>query len=288
MRYSPHHASSLHSIGPSMIERYHPHLRARKKALTVCSSELLAKVDKDAEKRAHVGSGKRCTVPLKLHSTIEKLMVDTVQLLRRYTDLASALDIVKHRRVTLLPPSTWDDRNDRLTMDTYRTLKGYKTLLALCMSTRVETYHHWKVSAPGPTGVCIYFNRRGLTQAMRQPNMRMRAVKYLTIAKLRDNAPQAALLPFLKRSAFSDEGEYRFVYSSRHDEDGLKTVPIDLAVIERVSLSPWMPPTLAETIIGIIGELAPEAKFDVFQSKLIDNRSWRRFAKSFDPMTDEA
>jgi hypothetical protein len=62
---------------------------------------------------------------------------------RRYTDLASALHILHNSCLTLLSPETWDDRNDSYFVSEYKQLKGVKTLLAICIADREETYHHW-------------------------------------------------------------------------------------------------------------------------------------------------
>ena len=72
-------------------------------------------------------------------------MTESTTVFRRYTDLASLLDMLRRGAITLLRPDTWDDRNDRLMMKTYADCLELKTLLALCLTSRGETYHHWKV-----------------------------------------------------------------------------------------------------------------------------------------------
>ncbi len=53
--------------------------------------------------------------------------------LRRYTDLPALLHLLKHRKITLLDPSTWDDTNDSYYLLKYKERKGLKTVLALCL-----------------------------------------------------------------------------------------------------------------------------------------------------------
>ena len=59
----------------------------------------------------------------KLHS-----MTESSKVFRRYTDLASLLDLLQRRAITLLRPESWDDRNDRLMMETYARHLELKTL----------------------------------------------------------------------------------------------------------------------------------------------------------------
>jgi hypothetical protein len=58
--------------------------------------------------------------------------------LRRYTDLAATLRILKTKAVTLLPPDMWDDQNDRNLMLAYQKANNYKTVLALCFAQSAE------------------------------------------------------------------------------------------------------------------------------------------------------
>jgi hypothetical protein len=70
---------------------------------------------------------------------------------RRYTNLASALHILRNKCLTLLSPATWDDRNDAFFMAEYKRLKEAKTVLAICFAVREETYHHWQIFSHGRT-----------------------------------------------------------------------------------------------------------------------------------------
>jgi hypothetical protein len=49
------------------------------------------------------------------------------------------------KKIILLDPSSWEDRNDSFYMEKYREMKRLKTLLAMCFTTKPETFHHWKV-----------------------------------------------------------------------------------------------------------------------------------------------
>jgi hypothetical protein len=201
--------------------------------------------------------------------------------LRRYTDLASLLDLLQRRSITLLPPGTWDDRNDRLMMETYRTSAKLETLLALCLTSRGETYHHWKVFTEKDGGVCIHFQRAGFSELMSAANVRVRSMKYLRLDQLDANKLPAKDLPFLKRLAFKDEGEVRAVYENKARETDLKRINIDFGIIDRITLNPWMPKSVADSVRTTVESLTKGANFEVVHSSLIDARGWRRFAQEY-------
>lgn len=209
-------------------------------------------------------------------------MTESTTVFRRYTDLASLLDMLRRRTITLLRPDTWDDRNDRLMMKTYADCLDLKTLLALCLTSRGETYHHWKVFTDKSNGVCIHFRRDEFKQAMRAAGVRVEKVRYLKLEQLVADDHPIETLPFLKRFGFGDEGEYRAVYKNKVAEDHLKQVKIDLNIIERISLNPWMPKSVFESVRATIEAQRQGAAFTVNHSSLIDNQRWRQFASRYE------
>jgi hypothetical protein len=208
-------------------------------------------------------------------------MTESTTILRRYTDLASLVDIIQTSEITLLPPSGWDDRNDRLMMETYKSCKKLQTLLALCLTRKGETYHHWKVFADNSNGVCIHFKRPQFTLAMKSAGVNVGTVRYLKIDELDSEEINIRRLPYCKRLAFRDEGEIRAVYENVQKENVLKRVPISLDIIEKVSLSPWMPKTVAASVITMLENLSVQRALYISQSNLIDARGWRQFAEKY-------
>ncbi|MFG6489603.1 hypothetical protein ACG04R_23205 [Roseateles sp. BYS78W] len=166
-------------------------------------------------------------------------------------------------------------------METYRKAKGLETLLALCLSERAETYHHWKVFTDRNNGVCILFHRTKLRDAMKKSKVNLRRMSYLTFSELDAETIPTARLPYLKRFAFKDEGEVRAVYENAKKEAELKKVPIDLGVIEGISLNPWMAKPVADSIIAIIEQMTPNLPFEITRSNLIESRVWRKFAEKY-------
>lgn len=207
-------------------------------------------------------------------------MTESTRIFRRYTDLASLLDLLRRKAVTLLPPSTWDDRNDRLMMQTYAECKRLPTLRALCLTSRGETYHHWKVFTDRSNGVCINFERNGFTRAMENSKVKFKKVRYLKLHEL-DTKHPITQLPFLKRFGYGDEGEYRAIYESLTPEEGPKLVDINLDIIASISLNPWMPETVFDSVRASILAVCNRLQCPVSHSTLIESQRWRDFALQY-------
>src|SRR5207247_8068288 len=95
-----------------------------------------------------------------------KAATPPVTILRRYSSVASLLALLQDKKLTLLSPSLWEDRNDAFYMGEYKSKKELRTLLALCFTESDESYHHWRVFTHGADGVCIHFKREALLQAL--------------------------------------------------------------------------------------------------------------------------
>jgi hypothetical protein len=100
--------------------------------------------------------------------------------LRRYTDIPALVSLLTDRKITLLDPKSWDDRNDTNFLKLYKRENNLQTLLALCFTQTDERYHHWSVFAAGTAGVCIRFDRAAFLQALeKHDGLRKGSVRYL-------------------------------------------------------------------------------------------------------------
>ncbi|MCK4207395.1 DUF2971 domain-containing protein [Brucella pituitosa] len=202
----------------------------------------------------------------------------TENTLRRYTNLASALHILHNRCLTLLSPETWDDRNDAYFMSEYKRLKSVKTVLAICIADREETYHHWQVFSRGADGVCIEFDREELLAAFDAAGgISHRYVDYELVTKA--NAMREVdleILPFTKRWPYGDEREYRAIYVNTDKEMLAFPVPLALAAIKRITLSPWLAPALVEPVKKTLKSLPGCNGLRIYRSTLIDNKPWKK------------
>jgi hypothetical protein len=195
--------------------------------------------------------------------------------LRRYTELPALIHMLKYRQLTLLDPSSWDDKNDSHFLSLYREKCKLKSVLALCFTKAPETYHHWRVFAPGSAGVCIQFDSSALQSAVtKTQGVRMESVEYLTLPKIRGAKLKKATLPFIKRFAFQPEDEVRMLWESKTEDRKYLPVPFPLSAISRVTLSPWVYPTLGDEVRALLRTIEGCAKLHVFKSTLISNAEW--------------
>lgn len=195
--------------------------------------------------------------------------------LYRYTNLASALDIVRTGELTLLNPRTWPDQNDVYYLTQYEYRLRLTSLCALCFTSAAETSHHWSSFAPGGDGVRLLFDRTALERDLnRVPGATLRKVEYYRIDEIDRFRAQPELWPFLKRHPYRGEEEVRALYCSRDTHDLVKRVALSPGTLIEVALSPNLPPGLkgsvAESIRGV--SMFPGLRF--IHSTLLANSRW--------------
>ena len=199
--------------------------------------------------------------------------------LRRYTDLAAAIRMLKTRSITLLSPSSWDDKNDKNLMAAYQRHIQHKTVLALCFAEAAETYHHWKVFCPGKDGICIVFEKARLISALPKAELQHSLVRYYTLKKLREHEPTPERVPFSKRAAYRDEKEFRLLFSCADQELKSKDFEFPVAAIGRVIVNPWLADPLVDTVREVINTIPGFETLDVLQSRVTDGPAWKAFAQ---------
>jgi Protein of unknown function (DUF2971) len=198
----------------------------------------------------------------------------------RYTNFMSLMDILVHRRLTLLNPKLWDDHNDAWSLEWYRRAKSFKSVLALCFSECSQTYQHWKVFSPGEAGVCIEFDKESLVRQIRkQKGLVCRSVAYYKQRELEDRIARDTLdvddLPFVKGSRFSNEKEFRVIFGDKSKELETKSIEVELGCINRVTLGPWLPQPLRETVKATIRDIYDSGGLKVVSSTLTDSKKWK-------------
>jgi hypothetical protein len=199
--------------------------------------------------------------------------------LRRYTNLAATLDVLQKRRLTLLSPSTWDDRNDAFFMSAFKARTNARSVLALCFAEASETYHHWRVFSHGSDGVCIELDKEALIGSLGgDKRIRYGTVTYKMINDVSAGGVETKDLPFLKRYPYRDEKEFRLLYIDMEEIKEFHYVPISLQNIVRVTLSPWMPKPLSDTVVETLRGLEDCGGLAIYRSTLIENERWKRVA----------
>ncbi|WP_026867794.1 hypothetical protein [Hyphomicrobium zavarzinii] len=198
--------------------------------------------------------------------------------LRRYTSLVAAIQILRQRKLTLLNPELWDDRNDVYTMRKYQEAVQARSILALCFAQQFETYHHWRVFSQGMDGVCLEFDRERLIQAFAGiPHVRHGSVEYYELRKLGKAPPTVNDLPFIKRFPYQDEKEFRIVYVDNEHLLSFKEFDVDLAAIARINLSPWMPKPLSDSVKATIRSIPGCKSIKLNRSTLVENEQWKGY-----------
>ncbi|MEZ5211391.1 DUF2971 domain-containing protein [Gordonia sp. PP30] len=206
-------------------------------------------------------------------------------ILKRYTTLSNAIDVLLNERVTLLSPRTWVDRNDSGFMDHYCALKGSSRVSVACFTQSTETYHHWGVFAGGTDGVRLEISKAKLLAGIAgDPAYASGPVRYLTLDEIEEEAGDSRLtaddLPFVKRHGFRDENEFRIVHLGSGDGPPVHHMPIERGWINRISLSPLLPEGLIETMKAALPALPGCADVKVVRSNLCENQRWTRTGES--------
>jgi hypothetical protein len=205
----------------------------------------------------------------------------SAKFLRRYTDLPALIYLLSERKITLLDPQAWDDSNDSYYLGLYEKKKNLKRVLAVCFTQTRETYQHWRVFAGGSSGACIRFRRRQLIDAMNSRySLKAKSVRYLTLLEIRRIQMKTEDLPFLKRYPFGQEKEFRIIYESQSEEREKLDIPIPLSCIHRITLSPWMHPSIFGHVKRTIKSIQGCDTLNVVRSTLIGNQQWKKLGES--------
>lgn len=198
------------------------------------------------------------------------------QEIRRYTDLPSVLYMLRNKKLTLLDPISWNDKNDSYFLEVYKNRKQLSSIYALCFTEKNETYHHWSVFCSRENGVCIVFDRNKLIDHLSQQSGIISApVEYRTIGDVGWPDLEIDELPFLKRWAFKDESEFRVIYSGESESEYTKDIPMPLSCIKKIFINPWIPNQLFIAIKETIKDIKGCKSLGVGKSRLIDNKSWK-------------
>jgi hypothetical protein len=195
---------------------------------------------------------------------------------RRYTSLPFLLDILYEKRLALLDPASWEDKNDSYFLELYKIEKRSRSVLALCFADAPETYQHWKIYSGNSSGVCIEFDRDGLLDRIRADDRFIsRYIQYDTLDKLRTTPPEIDELPFIKRYAFQDENEYRIIYTDLAEEIKIKYITILPQDIECIVINPWVSKAVFSSIKSVIREIDGCRNIRIRKSTVVENDEWK-------------
>jgi hypothetical protein len=195
--------------------------------------------------------------------------------IRRYTTLPVLLDVIERQCLTLLPPDSWADRNDREVMQKYKQRNKLSCLLAVCFSHGDETIHHWSAFAQGSAGCRIDFDLPALISSIqKEDGFRHGKVAYRKLNKLRKMDLSDENFPFIKRWPYRIEEEYRIIFESKDDTNSeLKEKKIEMSKesIRSITLSQDMPESVFKSIKAQLGKKLGKR---ISRSTLFENKVW--------------
>lgn len=186
-----------------------------------------------------------------------------IKKLKRYTHLPALLHLLQTRQLTVLSPSTWADQNDTSYLHRYMAARqDVKGLYVLCLTEAADTFHHWSIYAGGPSGVKIEFHPAKFQAWINtvEPRPLLKRVEYKRLDQIEEAARNGDSLPFLKRIAFRDEDEVRLLVVDLQNDSPAHYLPnFDLSAIQKISLSPWLPKALEESVRNAIVRASGES-----------------------------
>ena len=196
-----------------------------------------------------------------------------IKKLNRFTTLPFLLDILTRKKLTLLDPEKWDDKNDSKIICEYKRQKKIENVLVLCFSFGSETLHHWKTYANGSSGCCIEFDFDLLLKNINEKEgIRHKWVIYKKISEVESKKYEVDDIPFIKRWPYRFEKEYRIIWEGKTDNQTIE-IDIPLDVIKKITISQEMPETVFKSVEKIINEIT-DNKIAINRSTLYENDRW--------------
>jgi hypothetical protein len=188
----------------------------------------------------------------------------------------SAIDALSKKHIVLTSTSGWADKNDNLSIEQYRGVEGCNSVLAVCMTAAYETFHHWEIFAGGQTGLYIQLNREKFSKAVESdPRLLAGPVTYLGLKEIRAlEKIKRNEVPFLKRSGFKDEMEYRVIVKNNDPKCLAYPIKINADMIEKIVFSPFIPAALVTSTKEVMKSIEGCSGIDIGQSQLTTNKEW--------------
>lgn len=194
--------------------------------------------------------------------------------INRYTTLPVLLDMLKRKRLVLLDPASWDDKNDSAIMAEYKKRKNVEKLFALCCSQGDETIHHWRTFADGISGCCIEFSGPKLLELLGKiEGVRYSPVVYRKLKDLKEGAIEIGSIPFTKRWPYRCEEEFRIIWEGSNEKECFE-IDLDLSIINRITISQRMPDPVYSTIRMYLKGAFPNPDKKISRSTLYQNDVW--------------
>lgn len=194
--------------------------------------------------------------------------------LNRYTSLPVLLDLLRRRKLVLVDPSMWEDRNDAKVILEYKRKKKISSLFAACFGIGDETIHHWKSYADGIAGCCVEFDEKKLLDSFDGiPELTSHDVDYKTTSEVETTPIKLDSMPFTKRWPYRCDNEFRVIWQGETDATTI-ALDIEMDSIERITLSQKMYPVVRKSVKELLREASDGSSIKVTSSTLYENKRW--------------
>ncbi len=194
--------------------------------------------------------------------------------LNRFTTLPVLLDLLERKKLILLDPKTWDDKNDTAVILAYKERASIDNLFALCFTHDYETIHHWKTFANGASGCCIEFDASMLIEILDKTKGIVHGkVQYKKIVDAGKAATRLKKVPFTKRKPYECEQEYRVIWEGSTSDESFE-IDISLEVIRKITFSQQMPRPVYETIKKLMKRMFDDQTKKIYRSTIYENPRW--------------
>jgi hypothetical protein len=208
----------------------------------------------------------------------KKISARSAGQLSRYTTLPVLIDLLRRKKLVLLSPDKWEDRNDAEVMLEYKRRKNLQHLYAVCFSKGDETIHHWSAFSSGSSGCCIEFDQEVLlSQVNNISGIRFGPVQYRKIQDLPREGIEVDQMPFTKRWPYRCEEEFRIIFESADttaSTDGFYDIDIDLKTIRKITINQRMPQQVYVTIKEYLKDAFRNPGQRISRSTLYENQRW--------------
>ncbi len=197
--------------------------------------------------------------------------------IRHYTSISAVIDILRRKRLPLLDPQSWDDRNDRYFMNLNKEKKKLGGIYGLCAANCSETYHHWRVFTSSADGACIEIKQEAFEESLRKIScVRFGEIAYLKLGEVEGLTNfDVDRLPFVKRVGFSAESEYRIIAETSDKQEAAFPVRFPVSMISCIYLNPWIPKSIVQSLKITLQSLPDCSNLKISRSLLIDSARWK-------------
>ena len=162
--------------------------------------------------------------------------------LKHYTSIENLFKILDTGYLLLSNPEKWEDKNDYAGLRAFCRLKGEGIKArVLCFLDGEESIHHRNTFAKN--GCSIIFDKDYILKQINTASFLHGPVEYIhditakDLRKLAENKP--GKIPFLKRSLYECEREYRLIWFGTSEE--APKIKLQRKAIKHLILSPGLP-----------------------------------------------